>query len=207
MFTGTAIFDFDKTLIHDGSLLRILTALTGTRHVITAAISTYFATKGDHTISRYDSERLRQGLLRHLLTGKNTQEIVNAAERVYPSLRWNETLLERYHWHRDQGHRIAIATGGLALYMEPLLRLRGLSPDALLATELTQHNGILTGEMVGPACVGHEKARQVRNWMGGVREECWAYGNLPKDGPMLALADHPYSVKHGHMRPAPQQHE
>lgn len=195
MVNCTAIFDFDKTLIRQGSLLLILTALAGRPRVIGAALGAICTPSQNLT----GTERLRAGLLRRLLPGVRAGDIADAAAQIYPQLDWNETVLARYHWHRAQGHRILIATGGLALYMPVLLAQHGLTPDGVLASEMILQDGVLTGEMDGPSCTGQEKARRVKDWLGPDAGECWGYGNLPKDGPMLALTAHPHSVHHGKM--------
>lgn len=195
MVNCTAIFDFDKTLIRQGSLLLILTALVGRRRVIAAALGAECLPPQNRT----EPERLRAGLLRRLLPGLTAEDIATAAEQIYPQIDWDKTVMARYHWHRDQGHRILIATGGLSLYMPALLAHHGLKPDGLLASEMVMQNDHLTGEMAGPSCTGLEKARRVRDWLRDDEGERWGYGNLPKDGPMLALTDHPHAVRHGKM--------
>lgn len=187
---GVAIFDFDRTLIHSGSLLPILRALVGRRRLafgcVVAGISA--------VASRRRADVFRAVLLRMTTRGRSPAELEAAAERAFPRLRWRFAMLRAYARHQRDGRVILVASGGLAPCVRRLLELKGLKVDDVLATELDVAGGRFTGRIDGLACTGAEKARRVRSWLGEARSEVWGYGNLPADGPMLALTRHPTSV-------------
>lgn len=203
MTNGIAIFDFDQTLIRQGSLIRVLTALHGPLPFASGALCALMRTRHHRTAAR--REALRIEILRQFLTGVSKQELITAALRIAPHLTWPVDIMTRMHWHKAQNHRILIATGGLADYVPALLNYVGIQADGLLGTHMQDVCGILTGEIAGIACTRTEKARRAQEWITAQCEkhrcEIWGYGNLPSDGPMLALADHAFEVRKGRMRP------
>lgn len=185
-----AVFDFDRTLIRSGSLLPILGALVGWRKLmVCCALAGAAAAAGGARADVFRSE-----LLRRTASGRTEAELRAAAERAFPRLRWRFEMLRAYARHRRDGRTILVASGGLACCVRRLLELKGIAADDVLATELAATGGVLTGGIDGLACTGNEKARRVRDWLGDAGREVWGYGNLPADGPMLALARHPTSV-------------
>lgn len=197
MTQNFAIFDFDHTLITQSSLKLLLFSLCGKPAVISAAIAA-----GTCALLPAESpgrEIFRAGLLKRLIKGHTQADITQAANHIASRLKWNDTVLERYHWHKNQGHRILIATGGLACYMPVLLAAGGISYDGLLASEMVMRDGRFTGKMAGPACTWGEKARRVQNWLesqglSAHAEGSWGYGNPPNDDAMLALTRHQTTV-------------
>ena len=188
---GAAVFDFDRTLIHQGSLAPVLCALVGNLPYLSAACSAAAAAlqgKG----RRSDTFRIR--VLQATVKGKTLGQLAAATERASTRLRWRSSMLEAYHRHRDAGHRIVVASGGLAFCVGMLLELKGLRVDDILGTELMVRDDVLTGEIDGHACVGREKARRVEAWIGDPDAEVWGYGNLPQDRAMLALSHHPVNI-------------
>lgn len=135
-----------------------------------------------------------RNLVLELTAGKTEADLVAAAERAFRGLRWRNTMLDAYLRHRDAGHRVTVASGGLGICVRRMLDLKGIAVDALLATEMEVVDGVLTGRIAGSACVGAEKARRTEDWLAGAAAAVWGYGNLPADRAMLALTDFPTAV-------------
>lgn len=188
---GVAIFDFDRTLIHSGSLGPILAALVGWPRLCAA-----YARAG--VLAAFAAPRNRAEVFRNALlevtAGKTEADLVAAAERAFAGLRWREAVFDAYLRHRGQGHRVTVASGGLACCIRRFLELKGMAVDGVLATEMEEVGGVLTGRIAGSACVGSEKARRAQAWLDGVTADVWGYGNLPADRAMLALARFPVAV-------------
>lgn len=188
---GAAIFDFDRTLIHSGSLAPILAELAGRPRMCSAYACA--GLKAAFAPPHRRAEIFRNTVL--LLTrGKTEADLVAAADRAFRGLRWRESMLDAYLRHREAGHRVTVASGGLSCCVRRLLALKGITVDALLATEMESVGGVLTGRIAGNACVGAEKARRIQDWLAGAAEAVWGYGNLPADRAMLALAHFPTAV-------------
>ncbi len=188
--SGAAIFDFDRTLIRSGSLAPVLAELAGRPRMCAA-----YARAGVLAASAAPARRaevFRNAVLR-LVAGKTEAELIAAAERAFPRLRWRAEMLAAHARHRAAGHRVMVASGGLACCVRRLLELKGIAVDGLLATEMEVADGVLTGRIAGSACVGAEKARRARDWLAGAAE-AWGYGNLPADRAMLALTRFPTVV-------------
>ncbi len=61
-------------------------------------------------------------------------------------------------------------------------------------------DGTYTGRMDGGNCRGGAKATRLRDYLGDVPAEVWAYGNSSGDDEMFALADHVVRVRRGRMK-------
>lgn len=188
---GVAIFDFDKTLIHSGSLAPVLAELVGRPRLCVA-----YARAG--LIAAFASSARRADVFRAavvaLVAGRTEADLTAAAERAFRGLRWRDEMLAAYLRHREAGHRVTVASGGLSCCVRRLLELKGIAVDGLLATELETIDGVFTGRIAGNACVGAEKARRAQAWLAGRSAEVWGYGNLPADRAMLALTRFPTAV-------------
>lgn len=67
--------------------------------------------------------------------------------------------MQRIAWHKAQGHKVVVVSGGLEAYLEPWCDSHGVE---LICSSLQQSDGILTGRYEGRQCVLTEKARLVR---------------------------------------------
>lgn len=94
--------------------------------------------------------------------------------------------MERIAWHQAQGHKVAVVSGGLDVYLRPWCDAQGLD---LLCSALEVRNGRLTGRYEGEQCVLAEKVRRVREaYDVGAFSEIYAYGDTAEDQHLLALA-------------------
>jgi HAD superfamily hydrolase (TIGR01490 family) len=104
----------------------------------------------------------------------------NLQSRVFP------TTLEILRNHQRQGHRIVLITGGLDLVMHPLAEF--LHADELIATHVTERDGVLTGIVDGPAVADEQKAvlvHEIAKRHGIELSQSFAYGNSMGDARML----------------------
>src|ERR1700761_1893646 len=63
--------------------------------------------------------------------------------------------LERIQWHKSQGDRVVVVSGGLDVYLSHWCRTHGLE---LLCSMLESRHGRLTGRYRGEQCVNAEKS-------------------------------------------------
>ena len=98
--------------------------------------------------------------------------------------------MQRIAWHKAQGHKVVVVSGGLEAYLEPWCDSHGVE---LICSSLQQSDGILTGRYKGRQCVLAEKARLVRERYDlAAYPTIYAYGDTPEDLDMLAIATKQY---------------
>lgn len=98
--------------------------------------------------------------------------------------------MSRIAWHKSQGHKVVVVSGGLDVYLEPWCKEQGLE---LLCSSLQQQGGILTGRYQGRQCVHAEKASAVqKHYNLASCNTIYAYGDTPEDKHLLSLATKPY---------------
>lgn len=196
---GVAAFDFDGTLTSRDALVPFVLRFGGIRSI-----------PGLGRVRLADlrsRDRSKAALLRWAMASRPVAELEAAGQAYADRLlrRIREDAVRRLAHHRAEHHRIVIVSASLQVYLEPLARRLGL--DGVEAVELEEHDGLLTGEMVGPNCRGPEKVRRLDRWLGGqglTRSdiELWAYGDSPGDDDLLAVADHPHRCgPPGRLRP------
>ena len=180
-----AIFDFDGTLVSGDSLLPFLAHIKGWPKVLGSLAEG--VVKAQYPKAPDFRTAVKERLLMKNLAGVPLAQAQEAAENLTSWAKWKIPQLQALEQHRARGHHIVVATGGLEIYILPLLR--ELNVNAVLATKMEVVDGVLTGHMEGGNCVREEKARRVAAYMQehGPFTDSWGYGNLPRDLPMLQL--------------------
>jgi phosphatidylglycerophosphatase C len=177
-----AVWDVDGTLVRGDTLLPFLRRFTGAVSLGRTVVS---------ALAWHDRDAWKATVLQRVLGGR-TLAAVDMVARAYVSdalvRRIRPDCLRRWHWHRQQGHRLVIASASLELYLRPLGDLLGA--DAVLSTRMNVVNGWLTGRLATPNCRGEEKANRVREHLSiHPAGQIWVYANGAADRPTLALAD------------------
>lgn len=106
--------------------------------------------------------------------------------RLYP------VAVEKVAWHRAQGHRIILISGGIDLTLQPLADY--LEATELICVRLEEKDGVLTGALATVPMVDSEKASAVRGSVGIDLAQSFAYGDSNSDVPMLECVGHPVAV-------------
>ena len=184
-----AVFDFDCTLTRTDTLVPWLRELAGIRRVprgLANGIGRFLQAGTDRRTA------FKAALLGRLARGRSVADGQAAARRLSARVRWRQEQLDRFAWHKDQGHMTVIATGSPRLAVAELVADH-CQPDLLIGTELEVDDaGLLTGRILGGNCVREEKARRIEGLMQrlGPFGESFGYGNLPHDRAMLGLMQH-----------------
>jgi HAD superfamily hydrolase (TIGR01490 family) len=101
-----------------------------------------------------------------------------------------QEAMERIAWHKAQGHKVVVVSGGLDVYLTHWCNEHGLD---LICSSLQQRQGVLTGHYLGRQCVLAEKARLVRErYELAAYSTVYAYGDTPEDRELLGLATKQY---------------
>lgn len=97
--------------------------------------------------------------------------------------------------HKDSGHITAVLSGSIKYTCEPIVRFLGI--DHCLSTQLEVEDGIFTGRVIEPICVGEGKiywAKRFSEENGINIEESYFYTDSASDIPMLGLVGNPIVV-------------
>ncbi len=191
---GLAVFDFDGTLVQGDSLLPFVERVVGrtrARLSLVRALRSAFTLRARGRLTEMDTRTMAKAiLLRETLAGIPAAEARAAADRLVGWVRWKAPIRDALLEHKRAGRHILVATGALGLYMPRLLG--DLPVDGLLATDVEEVDGVLTGQMPRGNCVRAVKATRFAAYLKehGPFGPTWGYGNRPSDLPMLALVDH-----------------
>jgi phosphatidylglycerophosphatase C len=198
-----AAFDFDGTLTRRDSLVPFLARVRGWPRTL-LVLASVFPQYALVALGRADRDATKQRLLVGTLGGIAGARIAPIGDEygrdlvrdgVTPEMR------QRVAWHRAQGHEVVIVSASLDVYLHSAGR--ALDAQGLLCTRLeVDGDGTYTGRMEGGNCRGPAKATRLRDYLGDVPAEVWAYGNSSGDDEMFAMADHVVRVRRGRLRPA-----
>lgn len=198
-----AAFDFDGTLVPGDSLRPYLESLVGRRR-----LGAGMAASAGPMVRSYLSlgrDGAKVALLHRVLAGVPAARATAVgiqfgaalAQRVRPE------MLDRIAWHRAEGHQLILVSASLTLYLDEFGRRGGF--DTVIATRMAVAGegpaARLTGAIDGANVRAGEKARRLQAALGDLPVELWAYGDSAGDREMLAMADHPFRVESGRLRP------
>lgn len=189
-----AAFDFDGTLTRRDTLLPFLLHTLGAAAVARHALALSTTLVG-YALGLIGNGVAKEQVLVRCLAGMRIDELQQEAERfaalILPGLLRQETL-QRFDWHKQQGHRCVVISASLELYVRPWAQRAGF--DDVIATHLeTLETGRITGKLSGANCFGIEKVRRLEALL-GEREgySLYAYGDSRGDRELLSSADYPY---------------
>lgn len=189
-----AVFDFDGTLTRRDTLLPFLLYTLGAAAVARHALA-LSPTLAGYALGLIGNGVAKERVFVRCLAGMRIDELRQEAERfaalILPGLLRHESL-QRFDWHKQQGHRCVVISASLELYVRPWGQRAGF--DDVIATHLeTREGGRVTGKLSGANCYGIEKVRRLEALLGG-RDgyTLYAYGNSRGDRELLLSADYPY---------------
>jgi len=192
-----AAFDFDGTLTRRDTLLPFLLHTLGAASVAHNALL-LSPTLAGYGLGLIPNSVAKERVLVRCLAGLSFDELQQEAERfaalILPGLLRHESL-QRYAWHKLQGHRCVVISASLDIYVRPWAVSAGF--DDVIATQLeTQTDGIVTGKLSGENCYGIEKVRRLDAVLGArTGYSLYAYGDSRGDRELLSSADYPYFRK------------
>jgi len=185
------VFDFDGTLRRGDSLFPFLVRVVGRLAVVRAiaggVIRAIFRGCG------VDRDVIKDFTFRRVFANCEADPIRALAADHGAGL--TETLrpdmVARLRTHQRLGHRVVIVSASLTIY---LLTVADHLECELLATNLVEVDGRLTGEIDGLNCRGPEKVARLVEMVATKPGSVWAYGDSQGDDEMLAWADHGVKV-------------
>ena len=182
-----ALFDFDHTITTCDSYARFLRRVASPRQLARARWTVGPWLLG-YRAGLVSAAGIRARATRVAFAGRDAATIASLAATYagdeLPRL-LRPQVMARLAWHLRQGHRVAVVSGSLDLYLRPWCERHGLD---LLCNRLEAHGGVLTGRYEG-ADVGPRKADEIRlRYALEDFQRIHAYGDSREDRPMLALA-------------------
>ncbi|MGB3829906.1 MAG: HAD-IB family hydrolase [Ornithinimicrobium sp.] len=186
------VWDVDRSLTFKDTLLPFLAKVVGPGAWpgVLTSVSAHTAARGGGRAG------LKKGLLQRCLAGRaeaEVQEVAHEFARTIETQMCRRDALARWAWHHRRGHRLALASASLDLYLQPLGH--ALGAERVLATGLQVEDGRFTGAMSTANCRGAEKARRINELIEATRPVfVWIYSDSRSDQPSLDLADVPIRV-------------
>lgn len=196
---SAAFFDLDRTLIAGSSAFTLAAAARSARLLPTTAFVRaglaatafkFFGSKDDTT------EAARQQVL-SFVAGQRQDDLTALNEHVLPVLlnRIRPEARRLLDLHRQAGRSTFIVSAAPQEIVGPLALSLGMTGG--IGTRAEVHDGIYTGELVGPFCYGEGKVvalGELARWDGLDLSQCYAYSDSASDLPMLEAVGHPVVV-------------
>ena len=97
---------------------------------------------------------------------------------------------EKIKWHQSRGDKILVVSASANIWLESWCLKNNID---LIATELEEIDGKITGKLINGNCFGNEKVVRVKKKV-NIKdyEEIFAYGDSRGDKELLDFADKPY---------------
>jgi len=189
-----AAFDFDGTLTRRDTLLPFLLYVVGpigffSKIFYLLPILTAYALG----LIRNDAAKIK--VLRSFLANSEMsalqQKALRFAELKLPFMLRNKAI-NRFHWHKQQGHRCIVISASLEIYLRPWASIMGFN-DILGSQLELNSDGTISGSLKGENCFGPVKMQRLENLL-GLRGgyTLYAYGDSRGDKELLAAADFPF---------------
>lgn len=187
-----ALFDFDGTITTHETMPDFLCRSMSRRRWISGWLLLAPLVLG-YKLRIVSGTLVRRAIVRFGYSGVPASVVTSSgrefAQDYLPNVLRPEAM-QRIAWHKAQGHRVVVVSGGLDAYLGPWCEAQGLE---LLCSSLQHRNGVLTGHYEGAQCVQKEKARRVHERYNlGAFPEVYAYGDTPEDRDLLGVATKKY---------------
>ena len=187
-----ALFDFDGTITTHETMPHFLRRSISRRRLLVGWLLLAPLVLG-YKLRVVSGTFVRRAIVRFGYSGVAASAVAafgrDFAQSYLPNVLRPEAM-QRIAWHRAQGHKVVVVSGGLDAYLARWCDAQGLE---LICSSLQRRNGVLTGYYEGQQCVLAEKARRVRERYDlRAFPEVYAYGDTPEDRDLLGIATKKY---------------
>lgn len=194
-----AFFDFDKTLLDTESSRLGIRYMRERRLISLGFVFKVIVANFLYGRQWLTDEQITTILIK-LYRHRKLADFRAGADDFYTSClkpRLAPRVLERLHWHQNQNHLTVLVSGSLRYMLESVVADVGI--DHLLCSDLEEGpDGLLTGKLNGPLCMGDQKrfqANQLSKAIGIDLGGSYAYGDHHSDLPLLKLVGFPHAVE------------
>ncbi|HWC12289.1 MAG TPA: HAD-IB family hydrolase [Acidimicrobiales bacterium] len=194
-----AVFDFDGTLTDRDMVGHFLCRTVGRRRFALCVIRNIYPLLRAAVLGGPARDVAKEKLIRTALTGRSSEWLSEHAESfaahvVRSHLRDDTLALLREH--QQLQHHVIFLSASLSCYLTPVGKFLGV--DRVLATELLEESGRITGALAAPNVRGARKTVVLSSYLQqnmSARSIMYSYGDSTGDRYMLSVADHPVWVK------------
>lgn len=110
---------------------------------------------------------------------------------------WCQSVVEQIIWHQKNGAEVVMVSGSMRPCLLPIAKKFGI--NYIIATDLDEKQGFLTGEISGVVTLGAGKAEKIQQFLHendfNDFSVCYAYGDHESDIPMMSLVGNPVAIK------------
>ena len=187
-----ALFDFDGTITTHETMPDFVRQSVSRRRLLFGQILLAPLVLG-YKLGIVSGTLIRRAIVRFGYSGVAVAMLESAGRdfaRTYLPNVLRPEAMQRIAWHKAQGHKVVVVSGGLDAYLSPWCTAHGLD---LICSSLQERSGVLTGHYAGRQCVLAEKARRVRECYDlDTYSTIYAYGDTPEDRDLLGIATKRY---------------
>lgn len=189
-----AAFDFDGTLTYRDSLLPFAIFTRG-RWQSTLLLCLEVPRLLGFLLKIVPRQIAKEGLLRRFFGGEHAETMRKwGQEFAYKGLPLllRPQAMERFHWHKQQGHRCILVSASIDVYLTPWAYSVGFQ-NVLSSKLAISAEKAVTGRLEGNNCWGAEKVKCLEQLLGPKSGYIlYAYGDSRGDQEMLQMADYAY---------------
>jgi HAD superfamily hydrolase (TIGR01490 family) len=186
-----AFFDFDGTITKKDSFIDFLKYTNSPfkfwfNFILLSPVLVLFK------LRLISNERAKQIVLSMFFKGENIvdfkKKAYNYAVNQLPKT-VKKNAMDKILWHKQQNHRVVVVSASLKCWLSPWCEQNEIE---LIATELEERDGFLTGKLATKNCFGKEKVKRIKEkYSLNENDIIYAYGDSVGDREMLQLATYP----------------
>jgi putative phosphoserine phosphatase/1-acylglycerol-3-phosphate O-acyltransferase len=192
-----AFFDVDKTVLAENSGTLFLRALYERGEIDWKTLLSNLGSYVQYKLNLLDIERWTKRTMTQF-RGRSERELVEEAVEwfeqyvqptIYPEAR------EVVRWHNEEGHVVALVSGGTKFVVGPVAEHLGISH--MMYTHLEVSDGVFTGRVLDPICFGEGKVYWLQQFVEQEHVDLarsYFYTDSITDLPLLELVGHPQVV-------------
>lgn len=183
-----AFFDFDGTITTKDTLLEVIKY----RHGVNKFRFGFYIMNGFHLVfyklGIISNQRAKEKVLRYFFRKMSLEQFRSMADdfaRTQIPLLVRPKALEEIKKLKDGGAEVVIVSASAEDWIREWCKSLQVK---LIATQLEEKNGCITGNIIGRNCHGEEKVARIKAAydLSGYRD-IYCYGDTSGDKPMLAL--------------------
>jgi len=198
MSTTIAIFDLDGTITRRDTYVAYLLHVLRRRPANILGCFGLPLTAMQFKLGRITNDQVKSAFLKRVMDNCTRSEVerytADFLARRFSKLA-KPKALARIAWHRQQGHRLLLATASFDFYADAIGQSLGF--DHVIATRAIWRHEKITGDFEGENLRAEAKLRAVRRVINRIDTEiAWivAYSDNQSDLPILRFADHGIAV-------------